>query len=167
MRTRSTLIVSILAALCTAVVVASAVGADTGTGALANFTANKVKLHQTGATIPNSSWTLVGRLQLPVGSWVIDGRLNVYSVAGTATPVDCYLMAPNATPGHAEIELGATKGTNGQSMGVLTATNAPNGGNADLLCRVSNKAADRAVFAQGIAIVATSVSGVTVTRNGV
>lgn len=147
-----------------AVWMASAAGAESPS-AIANITPTKVKIRQSGTTMPGSSWTEVGRLQLPVGSWVVQAHLTAYSIAPATTPLECYLTAPNAAAGHALVELGATKGTNADDISLIALSNAPNGGNADLVCKVSALAADRRVFAEGIVVAATSVSGATVTHS--
>lgn len=164
MNRKRALSTALLCLLGLAVLLASAAGADSPSG-IANITPTKIKLHQSGTTVPGSSWTEVGRLQLPVGSWVTQAHLSVYSVASAPTPVECYLTAPNATAGHAVVELGAAKGANAADISLIALSNAPNGGSADLICKVSAPAADRRVFAQGVVVAATSVGGVTVTHS--
>jgi len=152
----------VAASLAAAAIVVPIVGADSATGALANFTPGKVKLLQTGGEQPNSQYADLGRLKLPVGSWVI--MAHSVLVASASTGVDCFLVAPNAIA-HSPVEVSSAKNLNIKDVFASVATTAPNGGNADLLCRVSSKSADRRVFAQDTSLVAVAVSGTTVTSN--
>jgi hypothetical protein len=136
--------------------------ADAATGALANFTPGRVKLLETGGTQPNGQYADLGRLKLPVGSWVITAHTVL--LASASTGVDCFLVAPNAIA-HTPLEISSAKNENIKDLSATVVTTAPNGGNADLLCRVASKAADRKVLAQDTSLVAVSVSGATVTNN--
>lgn len=141
----------------------AAFGAD-ASGALANFTPGQVKLFHTGGTVPNSQYADLGRLTIPVGSFVIDAHTVLRSQAPGATGVNCYLVAPGDT-GHTSMELPSSKGDNINDLSATVVTTAPNGGNVDLLCDVSQRNADRLVFAQDTSIVAISVNGATVSHN--
>ncbi|HVC88714.1 MAG TPA: hypothetical protein VNC40_14985 [Gaiellaceae bacterium] len=158
-----------LATLVTFVAVAAvgavSIGATSGSGAIANITPGNVKILAWHSTAPNpANWAHLGQLSLPVGSWLVTAHFDVYSQASIPTAVDCFLTAPNAISGHDTIELGDAKGINGSSMSLLALTNAPNGGSADVYCRLTDTAADRKVFARSVIVAATSVDGVTVTR---
>jgi len=161
---RSLVAGAVVAAVAAAVFATAAVSADSPTAVIANFTPATVKIKETGGTVPSSGYTPMGRVTLPVGSWVIDASMQVYSVASRPTTVDCWLMTPDTQPGHTAIALGNTKGTNRASMAIVNVTTTPTGGNVDLICRVTDPAASRAVFAQGVKIIATQVNGATVTR---
>jgi hypothetical protein len=142
----------------------SSLSAQSASGALANFTPGQVKLFHTGGTVPNSQYADLGRLVLPVGSFVIDAHTVLRSQAPGPTGVNCYLVAPG-TQAYTPIEITPDKGQNIKDLYASVVTTAPNGGNVDLLCDVSQRNADRAVFAQDTSIVAINVSGATVTRN--
>lgn len=133
-------------------------------GALANFTPGQVKLFHTGGTVPNSQYADLGRLVIPVGSFVIDAHTAIRSQAPGPTGVNCYLVAPGATA-YTPIEIPPNSGENIKDLSATVVTTAPNGGNVDLLCDVSQKSADRLVFAQDTSIVAIAVNGDTVSHN--
>jgi hypothetical protein len=141
----------------------SAFGAD-ASGALANFTPGQVKLFHTGGTVPNSQYADLGRLVIPVGSFVIDAHTVIRSQAPGPTGVNCYLVAPGDTS-HTSMEITSAKGDNIKDLSTTVITTAPNGGNVDLLCDVSQRNADRLVYAQDTSIVAISVNGATISHN--
>jgi hypothetical protein len=141
----------------------SAFAAD-ASGALANFTPGQVKLFHTGGTVPNSQYADLGRLVIPVGSFVIDAHTVIRSQAPGATGVNCYLVAPGGTA-YTPMEITPNKGENIKDLSATVVTTAPNGGDVDLLCDVSQRNADRLVFAQDTSIVAIAVNGATVSHN--
>jgi hypothetical protein len=142
-------------------------GADNGTGALANFTPGTTKIVHSGYTIPEPGhYSDIGRLTLPVGSWEITAHtvVQAQSSAPTATAVECYITAPNAQAGYAATDVGPTKGSDIGELTATTVSTAPNGGTADLLCRV-NAADSKLVYARATSVIAVSVDGSTVTFN--
>src|SRR5262245_61446059 len=164
---RKRVLIATLATVAAAVgagVAVSALGADSATGAIENLTPSTVKLLHTGGSTPNSQYANLGRLTLPVGSWFISAHTTIRSQA-PPTGVDCFLVAPNAQIDHQQLEITSTKNDNIAGMSFGTVTNAPNGGNAELFCKVSNSSADRRVFADHTALIGVAVSGVTMTRN--
>jgi len=163
-RKRMSLVGATVVACIGAAVFAAASFGDSPTAVIANFTPATVKIKETGGTVPSPGYTPMGRVTLPVGSWVIDSTMQVYSVASRPTTVDCWLMTPDTQPGHTAIALGNAKGTNRASLSIVNVTTTPTGGSVDLICRVTDPAASRAVFAQGVKIIATQVNGATVTR---
>lgn len=147
-----------------AAVMASNLGAQAADGSVANFTPGKVKLLHTGGSQPNGSYANLGRLTLPVGSWVITAHTVLVSSA-PPTGVDCYLLAAGTAVSHTPLEILGAKNQNIQDLSLVSVTTAPSGGPVDLLCKVSNPAASRRVIAQDTSIVAVSVAGATVTHN--
>ena len=140
------------------------VSADAPLGALANITPGLVRVLHTGGVQPNAQYADLGRLMLPVGSFVVTASTTLVSKAAT-TGVECFLKGPGGTLSHVERSLSAGKGANVSGLLTSLVLNAPSGGNVDLLCRVTNPAADRKVSAQDTKIVAINVPGVTVTNN--
>jgi hypothetical protein len=167
MHTRRQLALALATGCCLAAAVfgASSLGAQSASGALANFTPGRVKIFHTGGSQPNSQYADLGRLALPVGSWAILAHTVLWSTAPSSTGVDCFLVAANASAVHTPMEIQPTKGDNIKDLYLNVVTTAPDGGHADLLCKVSNPAADRRVFAQDTSIMAISVSGTTLTHS--
>lgn len=164
---RKRALIAVLATVVVAVgagVAASELGAQSSDGAIENLTPTTVKLLHTGGSTPNSQYADLGRLTLPVGSWSVTAETTIRS-QGPPTGVDCFLVAPNGQIDHQQIEITSTKNDNIADMAFGTVTNAPNGGSADLFCKVSNPSADRRVFADHTTLIGVSVSGVTSTRN--
>jgi len=151
--------------LIAAAIVTPSLVAQSSAGAIANFTPGRVKLLHTGGSQPNSQYADLGRLTLPVGSWAITAHTVLMSAAPTSTGVDCFLVVPGAANVYTPIEITPNKGTNIKDLSFLSVTTTPNGGHVDLLCKVSERSADRRVFAQDTGIVAVSVSGASVTHN--
>src|SRR5579864_309241 len=139
--------------------------AQSNDGVIANFPPGRVKVLHTGGSLPNSQYADLGRITLPVGSWSITAHSVLLNYSGGATGVDCYLVGPSGlstVQAHGETELPGAKGSNIGELTLLTALTTPAGGNLDLMCKASQKAADRKVFAQDTAIVAVSVNGASV-----
>ena len=168
MKTRRYLLLAGVLAGCIAVaslVTASVVGADSSDGAVSNQTPGATKLYYTGTTNPNTHWGLLGRLTLPVGSWAIVAKTNLFA-SGPATSAECWLMAPNARPDLGVTALAVSPKSNAiRNLSFSTVSNAPNGGHADLWCKLLNQASTKTVFARGTTITAVSVTGVTQTAN--
>jgi hypothetical protein len=153
--------------LVAALVVVPPLVAQSGDGVVANFTPGKVKLLHTGGSLPNSQYADLGRLTLPVGSWAVTAHTALMNASGASTGVDCYLVGPggfSAVQSHTPAELPGAKGQNMKDLTLLAALTAPSGGSIDLMCKVSEKGADRRVFAQDTAISAVSVNGANVTH---
>ena len=149
-----------------ALVTASIVSADTSTGAISNLSPAKLKIVHTGGAVPNTSDSVIGRLTLPVGSWAIFADTSLYALGSPATDVQCWLTAPNASPGFDETTMSGQSAVDSvRSLSLSTVTNAPDGGNVDLRCRVTNGAADRLIRERTTRITAISVPGVTSTEN--
>ena len=153
--------------LIAAAVVVPSLVAQSGDGVVANFAPGRVKLLHTGGSLPNSQYADLGRLALPVGSWAVTAHTALLNFSGAATGVDCYLVGPNGVAtvqAHTPMELSGAKGDNIAGLSLLAALTAPSGGNVDLMCKVSSRAADRKVFAQDTGIIAVSVNGANVTH---
>ncbi len=143
---------------------ASIVGAASGTGAIGNITPAGVKVLYTGGTVPGPGYSIIGRLTLPVGSWAIFGKTELIS-HGPQTGVECYLSAPGTQDFNGAEMGGGAKVDALRTLAFTSVSNAPNGGYADLSCRVNTPAADRTVTENGTSITAVSVTGVTATSN--
>jgi hypothetical protein len=164
---RSVILVVALSAVLGATVATNSLGAG-GTGAVASFTKGTlVPIQFSQSTTPASSWQTVGKVALPVGSWVIDAHA-VAVLAGTApqgTIVECDLVAPNAQLGYTATGVLPTKGNNVRELSAQTVSDAPNGGTAILTCRVNTKVDSKLAVAKQASIVATSVSGTSTSLN--
>jgi len=127
----------------------------------------KVKIVHTGGTVPNTSYSVIGRLALPAGSYAITAKADVYSIAGTATGVECYLMGGNAL---ADFDNGsfstAGKGANEHTLSFALATTLASAGNVDLRCRATTIGGDRKVFGRDVRIMAITVNSVSSTETG-
>lgn len=143
---------------------ASALRAQSSEGAIENAVPGIVKLLHTGGSLPNGQYADLGRLTLPAGSWAVSAHTTIRS-QGPGTGVDCFLDAPNVPMDHQQLEITNTKNENIKQMVFGLVTNAPNGGNVDLFCKVSNAAADRHVFGEHTALIAINVNGTTFSRN--
>lgn len=172
------------ASLTAAAFIVPSLGAQSADGALANFTPGSIKLYHTGGTVPSSGYSDVGRLTLPAGAYSLTGHAVISSHASAATGVDCFLVYPGTqddpyalTPNllnlpantqtvESSTTLGPAGGDNSsENLSLAAVTTSASGGNVDLMCRVVNPSADRAVWAQDVSVVATSVAGTTVTNN--
>jgi hypothetical protein len=161
-RRRLTLCLLGASAVGAAALAAASFGAS-GTGAVATFSVGRNKIDYSGSTTPTSAYSDIGRLQLPVGSWVITAHTVVQlSPAAAGTVVECFLSAPNAQTGYTTAGLSPAKGQDLAQLSAQTVSNAPNGGNADLVCRVNTRADGKLVKARATSIVGTSVDGASV-----
>ncbi len=162
------MISGVIAVMATVAVLVSAalVGAQSGSGAISNWTPGVTKLHYTGGTVPSPGWTTIGRVTLPAGSWAVFAKTNL-SAMGPATSVECWLLAPDGHPDLAIASLtgAAQKYDSIRNLSFQTVTNAPNGGVATVVCRLMAKHANGTVFARGTVLTAVSDSGVTATAN--
>jgi hypothetical protein len=164
MRKRLLVLAVLTAAITAAIVVTDSSGAG-GAGAVANFTTNKVKIEQSGNSTPDAAWSTIGRVTLPVGSWVITAHTvaTIASNAPTGTDVECYLNAPNATPGFTATGLLPSKANDERELTTQTVGDTPNGGTASFVCRVNTVADNKLVLARETSVIATSVAGTSTT----
>ncbi len=172
------------ASLTAAALIVPSLGAQSADGALANFTPGAIKLFHTGGTVASSGYSDIGRLTIPAGAYSLTGHAVISSRASAATGVDCFLVYPGtkddpyALPPNllnlpadtqsvqSSMTLGPANGDNNtENLSLAAVTTSASGGNVDLMCRVANPSTDRAVWAQDVSIVATSVAGTTVTNN--